>query len=230
MKPHVLIVEDEEAIALGLRDRLARAGFETTLAADGQTAFDLASGGSFDLILLDLQLPNKSGLDVCRDLRQLGITTPILMLTAFGEISDKVAGLKLGADDYLAKPFDFAELLARVEALLRRARPQGPRQLEFGSIRMDLTGAAVYKDGVTVALTAREFQLLRYLAERPGQMIGRDQLLAEVWGYDAAINTRTVDVHIGWLRQKLEADPKHPTLIVTRIGLGYVFQPPPEST
>ncbi len=226
MTPHLLLVEDEEAISLPLRDRLLRNGYTVEVAADGLTALELASSATFHLILLDIQLPDKSGLDVCRDLRQRGIQTPILMLTAFGETTDKVLGLKLGADDYLAKPFDPAELLARIEALLRRAAPAPATILAFGLIRIDLRAATVQLNHQPVALSAREFQLLAYFAARPGMMITREELLQEVWGYDPNMSTRTVDVHIGWLRQKLEQDPKNPTLFVTRIGLGYQFVPP----
>jgi len=226
MTPHLLLVEDEEAIALPLRDRLVRNGYTVEVASDGLTALDRASSETYQLILLDIQLPGKNGLDVCRDLRQRGIQTPILMLTAFGETTDKVLGLKLGADDYLAKPFDNAELLARIEALLRRATPAPSSTLAFGPIRIDLRAATVQLDNQPVALSAREFQLLAYFAARPGMMITREQLLQEVWGYDPGMSTRTVDVHIGWLRQKLEHDPKNPTLFVTRIGLGYQFVPP----
>jgi len=226
MTPHLLLVEDEEAIALPLRDRLVRNGYTVEVASDGLTALDRASSETYQLILLDIQLPGKNGLDVCRDLRQRGIQTPILMLTAFGETTDKVLGLKLGADDYLAKPFDNAELLARIEALLRRATPAPSSTLAFGPVRIDLRAATVQLDNQPVALSAREFQLLAYFAARPGMMITREQLLQAVWGYDPGMSTRTVDVHIGWLRQKLEHDPKNPTLFVTRIGLGYQFVPP----
>lgn len=226
MNPLLLLVEDEDAIAIPLRDRLVKAGFRVEIASDGITALDRASTAIHQLILLDLQLPGKSGLDVCRDLRQRGIQTPILMLTAFGETTDKVLGLKLGADDYLAKPFDVAELLARIEALLRRAAPAPSKVLSFGSIHIDLRTATVQLDGQPVTLSAREFQLLAYFAARPGQLVTREELLSEVWGYDASTNTRTVDVHIGWLRQKLEQEPKKPTLFLTRIGLGYQFMPP----
>jgi two-component system alkaline phosphatase synthesis response regulator PhoP len=226
MNPLILLVEDEEAISIPLRDRLVRAGYSVELATDGNTALERGLTATHQLILLDIQLPGKSGLDVCRDLRQRGIQTPILMLTAFGETSDKVLGLKLGADDYLAKPFDTAELLARIEALLRRANPATSKILSFGPIHIDLKAATVLLDGQPVTLSAREFQLLAYFAARPGQLVTREELLSEVWGYDASTNTRTVDVHLGWLRQKLERDPKKPALFLTRIGLGYQFQPP----
>ncbi len=226
MTQRILLVEDEAAIALALEDRLTRAGYEVEVATDGPTAFTRASTAHFHLILLDILLPGKSGIDVCRDLRQLGILTPILMLTAFGETSDKVLGLKIGADDYLTKPFDQAELLARIEALLRRAAPSPSAFLQFGPLRLDLRAAKLFRDGEVVLLTAREYHLFRYFAEHPGQVISRDELQREVWGYGPNISTRTVDVHVSWLRQKLEADPKQPQLFVTRIGLGYQFDPP----
>lgn len=226
MIQRILLVEDEEAIAIALQDRLVRAGYEVEVATDGIAAFNRASNSHFHLILLDLLLPGKSGIDVCRDLRQLGILTPILMLTAFGETGDKVLGLKIGADDYLTKPFEQAELLARVEALLRRSSATPSSVLQFGNLRLDLRAAKLLRDGQDIPLSAREFQLFRYFAERPGQLIGRDELQREVWGYGPGISTRTVDVHIGWLRQKLESDPKQPQLFVTRIGLGYQFHPP----
>ncbi len=226
MNQRILLVEDEPAIALALEDRLTRTGYDVEVASDGLTAFSRASTAHFHLILLDLLLPGKSGIDVCRDLRQLGILTPILMLTAFGETTDKIIGLKIGADDYMTKPFDQAELLARIEALLRRSAPSLSAFLQFGPLRLDLRAAKLYRDGQLVALTAREFQLFRYFAERPGQLVTRDELQREVWGYGPDISTRTVDVHISWLRQKLESNPKTPQLLVTRIGLGYQFDPP----
>jgi two-component system, OmpR family, alkaline phosphatase synthesis response regulator PhoP len=226
MNPRILLVEDEPAISLPLRDRLVRSGFDVEVVDDGNVALERATAEAYNVILLDIQLPGKSGLDVCRDLRQRGILTPILMLTAFGETSDKVIGLKLGADDYLAKPFDPLELLARIEALLRRAAPTTPAKLTFGPIQIDTSTASVHVSGQLIHLSAREFQLLAYFAARPNQLVTREQLLSDVWGYDASINTRTIDVHIGWLRQKLEQDPKKPTIFITRIGLGYQFVPP----
>jgi two-component system, OmpR family, alkaline phosphatase synthesis response regulator PhoP len=227
MSALILLVEDEAAISLPLSDRLKKAGYQVEVEADGQRAYDKALAGSYNLILLDLQLPGKSGLDVCRDLRENGVQTPILMLTAFGEISDKVLGLRTGADDYMAKPFDMAELLARVEALLRRMQPPTPAKvLHFGRLQIDQVKAVVKLNGALVTLSAREFQLLSYFAARPGQLVSREELLSQVWGYDSNMNTRTVDVHVGWLRQKLEEDPKKPAMFLTRIGLGYQFEPP----
>jgi two-component system, OmpR family, alkaline phosphatase synthesis response regulator PhoP len=226
MNERILLVEDEQALSVPLSDRLRREGYWVQIAEDGETGLTQAMEGPFDLILLDVMLPRKSGLDVCRDLRQRGVTTPILMLTARTGTDDKVLGLRIGADDYLAKPFDQAELLARVEALLRRAltthvNPETVRQI--GPIRVDLRRAEVHRDGRQIPLSAREFQLLRYFIEHSGALVTREELLREVWDYKATTSTRTVDVHVGWLRQKLEDDPKQPKLILTSIGLGYRF-------
>lgn len=226
MNEKILLVEDEPGLRITLSDRLHSEGYQVETAADGEEGLERAAGGSFDLIVLDIMLPRKSGLDVCRDLRQRGFTTPILMLTARGQTVDKVIGLKLGADDYLTKPFEMPELLARIEALLRRAR-QAPAQPgsthRFGSIQVDLRGTEVLRDGKQVPLSAKEFQLLRYFIEHPGETLSREKLLSDVWGYGETMSTRTVDVHVAWLRQKLENDPKQPQLIVTVHGLGYKF-------
>jgi two-component system alkaline phosphatase synthesis response regulator PhoP len=222
----ILLVEDEANLVITLSDRLGSEGWVVDVARDGKQGLDRALEEPFDLIILDVMLPLKNGLDVCRDLRQNGLTTPILMLTARSQTVDKVLGLKIGADDYLTKPFDMLELLARIEALLRRAPStpagQGPIR-HFGAIRVDLRRAEVWRDGQPVALFAREFQLLRYLIDHPGATLSRQELLKEVWGYGARTSTRTVDVHIAGLRQKLESNPKKPRLILTIQGLGYKF-------
>ena len=196
------------------------------VARDGRQGLDRALNDPFDLIILDVMLPHRNGLDVCRDLRQNGLVVPILMLTARSQTVDKVVGLKIGADDYVTKPFDMLELLARVEALLRRA-PSTPASLgslhQFGAVRVDLRRTEVWRDGQTLALSAREFQLLRYFIEHRGATLSRNELLKEVWGYDSSTSSRTVDVHVAGLRQKLESDPKHPRLILTVLGLGYKF-------
>lgn len=223
----ILIVEDEEGLIITLTDRLRSEGFDVTSANDGKKGFDAAVAGYFDLLILDVMLPKKNGYDICRDLRQKGVNTPILMLTAKGETIDKVLGLKLGADDYLTKPFEVIELLARVEALLRRS----PHQLNgstadafrFGNIAIDFKRAEVTKDNERLDLSAMEFKLLQYLIENRGDVHSRDQLLDAVWGYDAMPTTRTVDVHVAWLRQKLEENPRHPHYIQTVHGLGYKF-------
>jgi two-component system alkaline phosphatase synthesis response regulator PhoP len=227
MNQNILIVEDEEALRMTLTDRLQSEGYVVDCAADGEEGLRRATQDAFDLILLDLMLPKRSGLDVCRDIRQAGLITPILMLTARGQTVDKVVGLKLGADDYVTKPFEMMELMARVEALLRRAPTRPPVQdvKQFGTLRIDLRGTEVSRKGKTINLSAREFQLLRYFVEHPAMTVSRDELLKEVWGYSAETFTRTVDVHVFSLRQKLEKDPKHPELILTVPGLGYKFVP-----
>jgi two-component system alkaline phosphatase synthesis response regulator PhoP len=226
MNERILLIEDEDALSVPLSDRLRREGYWVQIAADGEIGYEQALQGPFDLILLDVMLPRKSGLDVCKDLRQRGVTTPILMLTARTQTDDKVIGLRIGADDYLPKPFDQAELMARIEALLRRALiPHSTSEAirQMGSVRVDLRRAEVLRDGRPIPLSAREFQLLRYFIEHSGALLSREELLRDVWDYNASTTTRTVDVHVGWLRQKLEDDPKHPKLIVTSIGLGYRF-------
>jgi len=223
----VLLVEDEPGLILTLTDRLESEGFTVETAADGESGEQRAISGDFDLIILDVMLPKKNGLDVCRDLRRQNVSTPILMLTARGETIDKVLGLKLGADDYLTKPFEVLELLARIEALLRRSPQKNqnnqPETYNFGSISIDFRRAEVRKDGLPVELSALEFKLLQHLIEHRGKMLSRDELLDEVWGYDATPTTRTVDVHIAWLRQKLEPNPRRPQYIITVHGLGYKF-------
>jgi two-component system alkaline phosphatase synthesis response regulator PhoP len=195
-------------------------------AIDGETAIARASAEPFDVILLDVMLPRRDGFDVCRTVRQRGVTAPILMLTARGQVVDRVVGLKLGADDYLTKPFEMAELLARIEALLRRA-PQAAavaaEQYRFGDVTLDFRRTEVLKAGEPVELSALEFKLLRYFVEHRGATLSRDELLNEVWGYDAMPSTRTVDVHVAWLRQKLEPNPRIPQYILTIHGLGYKF-------
>ncbi len=223
----ILLVEDEEGLIITLTDRLRSEGFDVTSANDGKKGLESALTQHFDLIILDVMLPKKNGYDVCRDLRQKGVSTPILMLTAKGETIDKVLGLKLGADDYLTKPFEVIELLARVEALLRRSPHQTngstSEAFRFGNVTIDFKRAEVTKDNERLDLSAMEFKLLQYLIENRGDVHTRDQLLDAVWGYDAMPTTRTVDVHVAWLRQKLEENPRHPHYIQTVHGLGYKF-------
>ena len=223
----VLLVEDEAGLVLTLTDRFRSEGFEVDVATDGKTGFEKALAGDHDLIVLDVMLPKKNGNDVCRDLRQKGIETPILMLTAKGETIDKVIGLKLGADDYLTKPFEVIELLARIEALLRRSpsstNGHSADSFRFGTVTIDFKRAEVLRDDEPIDLSAMEFKLLQHLIENRGVVHSRDQLLDAVWGYDAMPSTRTVDVHIAWLRQKLETNPKHPHFIQTVHGMGYKF-------
>lgn len=224
----ILLIEDENGLIITLTDRLRSEGYEVVSASDGEFGFDIALSEHFDLIILDVMLPKKNGYDIARDLRRAGITTPVLMLTAKGETIDKVLGLKLGADDYLTKPFEVIELLARVEALLRRAPANANghahgNTFNFANVRIDFKRAEVMCNERTVELSAMEFKLLQYLVENRGVVHSRDALLDAVWGYDAMPTTRTVDVHIAWLRQKLEENPRHPRFIQTVHGMGYKF-------
>ena len=223
----ILVVEDEPGLILTLTDRFESEGYVVVSAADGEAALKTAGAEKFDLIVLDVMLPKKNGYDVCRDLRQRGNSTPILMLTAKGETIDKVLGLKLGADDYLTKPFEMIELLARIEALMRRSpatvNGRADSSFAFGDVSIDFKRAEVLRAAAPLDLSAMEFKLLHFLVENRGTVHSRDALLDAVWGYDAMPTTRTVDVHIAWLRQKLEPNPKRPQYIQTVHGLGYKF-------
>jgi two-component system alkaline phosphatase synthesis response regulator PhoP len=222
----ILLVEDEPGLQLALTDRLVADGYTVETAGDGHVAVQRATGEPFDVIILDVMLPGRDGFDVAKTVRQQGVQTPILMLTARSQVVDRVVGLKLGADDYLTKPFEMMELLARVEALLRRAPAASGVTLDrfqFGNVLVDARKAEVRKDGVLVDLSAKEFQLLRYFIAHRGATISREELLTQVWGYQATPSTRTVDVHVAWLRQKLEPNPRTPQYILTMHGLGYKF-------
>jgi two-component system, OmpR family, alkaline phosphatase synthesis response regulator PhoP len=224
--PRVLIIEDEAGLRLTLTDRLTNEGYEVETASDGDAGLASASGGAHDLIVLDVMLPRMNGFDVCREVRRRGVDAPILMLTARGQVIDKVVGFKLGADDYLTKPFEMPELMARLEALLRRRRSgaqPGGDTYRFGDIVVDFRRAEVTRGGQPIDLSAREFKLLRYFIEHRGATVSRDELLAQVWGYDETPMTRTVDVHVAGLRQKIEANPKSPAYVLTVHGLGYKF-------
>jgi two-component system alkaline phosphatase synthesis response regulator PhoP len=226
LQRRILLVEDEEGLILTLQDRFVSEGYEVVVATDGDTAVDLGTRKPFDVIVLDVALPKKNGFDVCRDLRARGVQTPILMLTARGQLIDRVLGLKLGADDYLTKPFEMMELLARLEALLRRARTLTASSADaysFGDVEVDFRRAEVKRAGMPVDISTLELKLLRYLVEHRGSVLSRDELLEKVWGYDATPVTRTVDVHIASLRQKLEPNPARPEFIVTVHGMGYKF-------
>jgi two-component system alkaline phosphatase synthesis response regulator PhoP len=225
MARRLLLVEDEPGLVMTLTDRLRAEGYDVETASEAQTGLEAATNGRFDAILLDVMLPGGSGLDICRTIRQRGVQTPVLMLTARGQVVDRVVGLKLGADDYLVKPFEMAELLARVEALLRRSAtpPQLPEAFRFGDVAVDFRRAEVTKGESLLVLSAREFKLLKYFIDHRGAALSRDELLNEVWGYTAMPSTRTVDVHVAWLRQKLEDNPRHPQYILTVHGLGYKF-------
>ncbi len=233
MSARILVVEDEPGLVLTLEDRLRAEGYVVGVARDGEDGFGRASAEAWDLILLDGMLPRKSGFDVCRDLRARGVKTPVLMLTARGQVSDRVVGLKLGADDYLVKPFDMSELLARIEARLRRdgappePQPAALQSATIGSIHADFRRAEVTKLGTPVELSGKELHLLRYFIEHQGATLSRTELLEAVWGYSTVPFTRTVDVHVANLRRKLEDDPARPSMILTIHGLGYKFVPPP---
>jgi two-component system, OmpR family, alkaline phosphatase synthesis response regulator PhoP len=224
----ILLIEDEPGLIVTLTDRLNSEGYGMDHCADGLKGEKAAREGGFDLIILDVMLPHKGGFEVCRDLRHAGVTTPILILTARGDVTEKVVGLKLGADDYLTKPFEMMELLARIEALLRRrgSATTGAARLQrftFGKNEVDFRTRAVLREGKPLELSAREFQLLQYFIEHYGEVLSRETILNGVWGYDAMPSTRTIDTHVTWLRQKLEDNPHHPEHILTIYGVGYRF-------
>jgi two-component system alkaline phosphatase synthesis response regulator PhoP len=222
----ILLVEDESNLRRTLTDLLKSDGYLVQSSGDGLEAQELALKNPFDVIVLDVMLPSRNGFEVCRHLREHGINTPVLMLTARSELSNKVQGFKAGTDDYLTKPFETPELEARIEALLRRAS-RGPRvelkSYDFDGIHLDFAKSQIVKNGRTISMGERETRLLRYLIERKDTVLSRDELLQEVWGYKSPPLTRTVDVHIAWLRQKIEEDPKNPKYIVTVHGHGYRF-------
>jgi DNA-binding response OmpR family regulator len=223
--PKVLIVEDDTAMATALKDGFTYEGFEVTLARDGEAGLKVAREAAPDVVVLDVMLPRMSGLDVCKRLRSEGSSLPIIMLTARGQEIDKVLGLKLGADDYVTKPFGFMELMARVEALLRRASG-GARHAEvygFGDVVVDFKKAELKKRGAAVEVTVRELKLLEYFIAHRGEVVPRERLLDQVWEYDSAPLTRTVDMHVAKLRKKIEDDPADPKHIVTVHRMGYKF-------
>jgi len=226
MNVRVLLVEDEPAVSMTLTDLLGGEGYDVETAADGRTGLARAANEPFDVVLLDVMLPGMNGFDVCRELRRMGKDVAILMLTARGQLTDRVVGLKLGADDYLTKPFEPPELLARVEALLRRVRKQGLAAVatfQFGDVSVDFERGEARKGDAPVPLAAKEFELLRYLVNRRGKVVSREELLESVWEYQPGVSSRTLDVHIAWLRQKLEDNPATPKHIHTVRGVGYRF-------
>ncbi len=226
-KGRILLAEDDSQLASVLTDTLLAEGFWVLRVADGLQAATLAGEGSFDLLLLDLTLPGQSGLEVCRQLRNRGVTLPILILTGWTDTGHKVTSLRLGADDYMTKPFEPEELLARIHAMMRRSRWVAMvDSCHLGPIEVDLLRARVTKHQQPVDLTTKELMLLQYLFSRRGCAISRTELLAEVWGYRSA-STRTVDVHVATLRRKLEDDPACPAYIVTVPRAGYMIRPEP---
>lgn len=226
----ILVVEDDRTLRQALTFNLAREGYEAVTAADGENAMAIARAQRLDLILLDVMLPGMSGVEVLRTLRREGIDTPVIVLSAKGEEIDRVVGLKVGADDYVAKPFSRPELLARIEAVLRRQRRSGggpetvSETLKVGPIEIDRARRELRIAGDAVHVTTKEFELLAYLADHPGRIFTRDQLLTRVWGYDYVGDGRTVDVHVSWLRSKLRAVDGHNYFRTVR-GVGYAFAP-----
>ena len=223
----ILLVEDEVGIRVALEDRLRVVGYEVETADNGRVAVERASEGGIDLIILDLILPGMDGLEVCHELRQSGIFTPVLMLTARAQLEDKLRGFAQGADDYLTKPFDFLELLARTKALLRRSAEadadETPRTYKFGNVTLDSRQSTVFVDGERLSLSMKEYDLLHFFVRHAGETLARERLLREVWNYEKGMPTRTVDVHVGWLRRKIKDDPRNPRWIRTVYGIGYRF-------
>lgn len=230
MIPRLLLVEDEPGLVLTLGDRLRAAGYRVEVADTGGKALDRLAAEPFDVLVLDLMLPDIDGFEVCRRLRRRDRSLPVLMLTARGAVADRVRGLETGADDYLVKPFDPAELLARLEALLRRAAAPGhPAPVHrFGQVEVDFRRAECRVGDEPLELSARLFRLLRFFLEHPDEVHSRERLLNEVWGYEALPSTRTVDVHVSWLRRAIEPNPGSPRYLVTVHGMGYRFVPDPE--
>jgi len=220
----ILFVEDEAAFAIGVIDRLKAEGYDVEWVQTGPAAQERALENAFDLLLLDVMLPGKNGFDVCRDLRREGVHTPVLMLTARGEVIDRVLGLKLGADDYVQKNCEPVELMARIEALLRRTRARsapGTERVEFGKVRVNFDKHEVFRAGKSVMLSPVELRLLEYLTERRDTVVTREELLENVWGLNGDTLSRTVDVHIAGLRKKIEADSRYPRFLLTVKGAGY---------
>ena len=229
MPNRVLLVEDEIGLRVGLEDSLRIAGYEVETADDGEEALRRASLGGFDAILLDLILPLKDGLTVCQELRSNGIDTPVLMLTAKSQLEDRLRGFAVGADDYLIKPVEVMEMLARIRAVLHRSSSSGgdgSRPVhEFGDLRVDSRHAAVWRADARLSLSEQEYKLLQYLVTHPNETLTRQHLLKELWDSHPGGLSRTVDVHVNWLRRKIEADPKNPRWIRTVYGKGYKFVP-----
>jgi two-component system, OmpR family, alkaline phosphatase synthesis response regulator PhoP len=231
MRRRLLLVEDDPTLRQALSFNLTREGYEVAAAADGEAALEAARSDRLDLILLDVMLPGMSGVEVLRVLRREGVTTPVIILSAKGDEIDRVVGLKVGADDYVAKPFSRPELLARIEAVLRRNRreeeaPERREELTYGPVSIDVSRREVSVGGGPIHLTTKEFDLLAHMAASPGRIFTRDQLLARIWGYDYVGDGRTVDVHVSWLRGKLRGSDGHNYFRTVR-GVGYAFSPRP---
>ncbi len=225
MSSRILIVEDEPGLVLTISDLLTAEGYEVATATDGPAGLAMASEQQFAVIILDVMLPKKTGFDVCRELRQRGVDSAILMLTAKTQVVNRVVGLKLGADDYLAKPFEPTELLARIEALIRRVRKErriAVRTFHFDDVEIDFERSEILKAGQRIDVAAKELMLLRYLVDHRDRVVPREEILQKVWEYDSQVNSRTLDVHVSWLRQKLD-NPQNPKHIQTVRGKGYRF-------
>jgi len=224
MSKTILLIEDEPGIRMAVKDELEFEGFQVHLAEDGLTGFESILRNPPDLIVLDLMLPGKNGFEICREVRQRGIATPVIVLTARGQEADKIRGLQLGADDYITKPFSLAELVARIRAVLRRYQPQQAGDvIQHRMITIDLKKRQVSKGKKIVELTDKEFQILTLLMKRPSEVITRDDFLKAIWGEDVYITHRTIDIHIAALRKKLEDDPENPRLILSVRNAGYKF-------
>jgi DNA-binding response OmpR family regulator len=228
------VVEDDPSIRLGLEDTLVAKGFQVDAVGRGSEGADKACSGHYDLVVLDVMLPDLDGFEVCRRIRAskgAARSVPVIMLSARGAELDRVRGLELGADDYITKPFSLMELLARVASVLRRARgePQEPAGLRFGELAIDLIGQVATKNGVRIELPSRAFAILKVFAKRPGEVVSRDTLLDEAWGYEAYPNTRTVDNHLVKLRRAIEVEPEKPRWLVTIHGAGYKLDIPREA-
>lgn len=219
----VLIVEDEVNIALGLEDNLRLEGYETKVAEDAEEAERLLEEGTYDLILLDIMLPGKDGIQFCKELRQRGETIPVILVTARSQEADKVLGLEYGADDYITKPFSPIELCARVKAVLRRTDQDEPARYEFGPFRVDFSRMELTRAGEPVDLTPQEFKVLSALIRNRGKALSRDELLDQAWGEDVFVVDRVVDTQVANLRKKIEEDPSEPRYLVSIRGLGYRF-------
>jgi two-component system alkaline phosphatase synthesis response regulator PhoP len=225
MSQRILLIEDEPGLVVTLSDLLTGEGYTVETASDGATGLKRALVEPFDLVILDVMLPGKNGLEVCRELRQHGKDVALLMLTAKSQLTDRVVGLKLGADDYVTKPFEPPELLARIEALLRRVRkkPAPVLRYQFGNVNVDFEKGTVKKGNADINLAGKEMELLRYLIDHREKVVARDELLEAVWQYQPGVSSRTIDVHVAWLRQKLEENPAMPRHIHTVRGVGYRF-------
>jgi DNA-binding response OmpR family regulator len=223
--PRILIVEDEPSMRMGLQDNLEFEGYETDTADEGDIGLKKIMENSYDLVLLDVMLPNISGFDICKTVRKKGVNTPIILLTAKGDEIDKVLGLELGADDYITKPFSLRELLARIKAVIRRGETSSVQKskddIQIGRLEVNFTAYTASERGEPVQMSHKEYEILNYLWKNRNRTISRDDLLTNIWGYDETPSTRTVDNFILKLRQKIERDPNHPQIIITVHGIGY---------